>query len=63
MIRELNDTEVEAVVGGKGVDLTFINQTLRQTNTADQHAFAFGKDSSALNVIGSQSNVGVNSVG
>ena len=62
MIRELNDTEVEAVVGGK-VDLTFIAQSLKQTNRADQHAFAFGKDSSALNVIGSQSNVGGNSVG
>ena len=63
MIRELIDSELEVVAGGKGVDLTFINQTLRQTNTADQHAFAFGKDSSALNAIGSQSNVGVNSVG
>jgi hypothetical protein len=62
MIRELIDTELEAVAGGK-IDLTFINQKLEQTNTAHQNAFAFGDGSSALNVIGSQSNAGVNSVG
>jgi hypothetical protein len=60
MIRELIDTEVEAVVGGT-IDITAISQFVKQTNKSDQHAFAFGGD--ALNVLGSQSNTAVNNVG
>ena len=60
MIRELIDTDLEAVAGGK-IDLTFIDQDLKQTNKANQFAFAFG--GSAVNAVGSQSNTGVNNVG
>ena len=66
MIRELIDTDLEAVAGGffNLTNLTSINQqVLRQTNSAHQNAFAFGPGASALNVLGSQSNVGANSIG
>ena len=65
MIRELIDTDLEAVAGGffNLTNLTSINQqVLRQTNSAHQNAFA-GFGGSATNVLGSQSNVGANSIG
>jgi hypothetical protein len=56
MIRELMDTELEVVAGGKGFDLDVISQYLNQNNTVDQSAFAFGKNATAVNAVGSLSN-------
>ena len=56
MIRELIDTEVEAVVGGTGN--TAIGQGLFQFNNVHQNAFAVGNNSAntAVNALGNVSN-------
>jgi len=54
MIRELIDTEVEAVVGGKGNRFEFEN--IHLTNRETVTAKASGRDSTAVALGGDQSN-------
>ena len=56
MIRELIDTEVEAVVGGKHGDISYVFKNIRLTNTEKVTAKANGRDSTAAASGGDQSN-------
>jgi hypothetical protein len=57
MIRELIDTEVEAVVGGRKHGDSFHFNNIRLTNTETVTAKANGRDSTAAAQGGDQSNL------